>query len=331
MNSDSFELDRLNHLIACYPQLRSQTLAEVEYKGNLYPLIRAELGSSEPSVPTVVFVGGVHGVERIGCQVQLAFMASLLARLEWDSSLQLLLSKVRLSFVPVVNPVGLLRGTRCNGQGVDLMRNAPITSTDKVALLVGGHRLSAKLPWYRGKFAMERETKALIDYVSSLLTTSSSVIVLDAHSGFGLSDHLWFPFAYRQTAMEQVGRVYRLKQLFEASFPHHNHYRFSPQSLIYQTHGDIWDYVTSKQHTTPFIALTLEMGSWSWVKKNPRQLFNFAGLFNPQKPHRYHRTLRKHTVFMQFLVDLAASRTLENLTDKQLSKLDRLANQLWYE
>ncbi|GIU07582.1 MULTISPECIES: M14 family zinc carboxypeptidase [unclassified Shewanella] len=331
MESVPFELDTLNHLIACHPQLRAKTLADVEYNGKLYPIIRAELGCTDVDAPTVMFVGGVHGVERIGCQVQLALLESLMTRLEWDVQLQHLLTRVRLSFVPIVNPVGLIRGTRCNGQGVDLMRNAPITSADKVTFLVGGHKLSPKLPWYRGKSGMERETSALVNYVNSLLATSSSVIALDAHSGFGISDHVWFPYASRQSPMDQIGRIYRLKQAFESSFPHHNHYRFSPQSLIYQTHGDIWDYLVAQNHSVPFVPLTLEMGSWSWVKKNPRQLFNFAGLFNPQKTHRYHRTLRKHTVFMQFLMDMAASRTLEKLSDKQLHKLDSLAYQLWYE
>ncbi|MGS0680738.1 M14 family zinc carboxypeptidase [Shewanella sp. 125m-7] len=326
-----FELDTLNNLIACHPLLRVKTLTEVDFAGKLYPVIRAELGSDEPNMPTVVFIGGVHGVERIGSQVQLALLASLLSRLEWDTQLQYLLTQVRLSFIPIVNPVGLLKGTRCNGQGVDLMRNAPITSSDKVTFLVGGHRISPWLPWYRGKSGMERETKALVSYMKSLLSTSSSVIALDAHSGFGLSDHVWFPYASSQSPMENIGRVYQLKHAFESSFPHHNHYRFSPQSLIYQTHGDIWDYLISEGSNVPFIPLTLEMGSWSWVKKNPRQLFNFAGLFNPQKTHRYHRTLRKHTVFMQFLIDIAASRTLENLTVKQLHKLDLLAYQLWYD
>jgi hypothetical protein len=39
----------------------------------------------------------------------------------------------------------------------------------------------------------------------------------------------------------------------------------------------------------PFIPLTLEMGSWAWVRKNLRQLFNFPSYFNPQKTHRHQR------------------------------------------
>ncbi len=333
MGPSPFELDTLIHLIASHPQLRAKTLTEVESDGKLYPVICAELGSEQANIPCIVFIGGVHGVERIGTQVQLALLSSLLTRLAWDSQLQALLNRVRVCFIPILNPVGLAKGTRCNGNGVDLMRNAPIKAVDGVTFLVGGQTISAKLPWYRGKAGMERETAALVSYMRDAINNSSSVIALDAHSGFGLSDHVWFPFAHQQTPMADLGRVYHLKQLFESSFPHHNHYRFSPQSLIYRTHGDIWDYLVTDtaKGDVPFIPLTLEMGSWAWVKKNPRQLFNFAGLFNPQKPHRYHRTLRKHTVFMHFLMDLAASRSIERLNLQQMTQFDRLARQLWYE
>ncbi|MGB1558509.1 MAG: hypothetical protein ACPHCJ_12055, partial [Oceanococcaceae bacterium] len=64
-----------------------------------------------------------------------------------------------------------------------------------------------------------------------------------------------------------------------------------------------------------FLPLTLEMGSWLWVRKNPLQIFNHAGLFNPLVPHRRKRILRQHLVFMNFLLSAAAngSRWLPNI------------------
>ena len=43
--------------------------------------------------------------------------------------------------MPLVNPVGMYKGYRSNGNGVDLMRNSPIESKEKVYPFVGGHRI----------------------------------------------------------------------------------------------------------------------------------------------------------------------------------------------
>lgn len=51
-----------------------------------------------------------------------------------------------------------------------------------------------------------------------------------------------------------------------------------------------------------FIPLTLEMGSWTWLRKNPRQIFSSFGAFNPMMPHRYERILRRHLILLDFLV-----------------------------
>ena len=325
------ELHTLVDLIDRYPQLHARTLTKLEFKNHSYPVISAELGAKEADVPCVLFVGGVHGVEVIGIQVIMALLESILSRLEWDSQLQLLLSQIKLAFVPIVNPVGLQNGTRCNGQRVDLMRNAPIEAETKVTFLVGGQKLSSHLPWYRGRHGVEQETQALIQYVEQLKANASSLISLDAHSGFGMTDHIWFPFAGSNKPMQNIGRIHYLEQLYQASYPHHSHYSFSPQSLIYRTHGDIWDYLTMPKTDKPFLPLTLEMGSWIWVKKNPRQVFNFAGFFNPQKQHRQLRALRKHTVLMHFLMDLAASRALESMSQEMLIKQNHVAFKRWFQ
>lgn len=324
------ELQTLVDLIERYPQLHARTLAKVELKNHSYPVISVELGAKGADVPCVLFVGGVHGVEVIGIQVIMALLESILSRLEWDSQLQLLLTKIKLAFVPIVNPIGLQNGTRCNGQRVDLMRNAPIEAETKVTFLVGGQKLSSHLPWYRGRKGVEQETQALIQYVEQLKANASSLISLDAHSGFGMTDHIWFPFAGSNKPIQNIGQIHYLEQLYQASYPHHRHYSFSPQSLIYRTHGDIWDYLATPKNDKPFLPLTLEMGSWSWVKKNPRQMFNFAGFFNPQKQHRQLRALRKHTVLMHFLMDLAASRELESMSSDMLINQHHAALSRWF-
>ncbi|HUP10478.1 MAG TPA: M14 family zinc carboxypeptidase, partial [Caldimonas sp.] len=78
------------------------------------------LGNADPEVPAVGFFGGVHGLERIGVRVLLTYLRSLVRRLAWDATLHQQLERVRLVFMPLVNPSGLLRGTRANANGVDL-------------------------------------------------------------------------------------------------------------------------------------------------------------------------------------------------------------------
>lgn len=43
------------------------------------------------------------------------------------------------------------------------------------------------------------------------------------------------------------------------------------------------------------------MGSWLWIRKNPIQIFSFTGPFNPVKPHRYQRIMRRHLSLIDFL------------------------------
>ena len=151
-----------------------------------------------PGAPAALgLFGGVHGLERIGSDVVITWLHSLAMRLPWDVSLHALLERVRLVFMPIVNPGGMLRGTRANPQGVDLMRNAPVDAQEPVPFLVGGQRISAGLPWYRGAHggAMQSESTALCELVERELLGRPFSLAMDCHSGFGLRDRIWFPFA----------------------------------------------------------------------------------------------------------------------------------------
>ncbi|WP_394199845.1 DUF2817 domain-containing protein [Shewanella waksmanii] len=325
----AFEIDTLKRLIAKHQNhFHHHSLLDLHYRGTPVSLTAIELGKQH-KCPTVLFVGGVHGVERIGAQVVLACLNNLINRLPWDTHLQQLLRHVRVAFLPIVNPVGFLKGTRGNGNNVDLMRNAPIEADNGATFMVGGQRVSAKLPWYRGT-QLEAETRALIDYVQAQQQRSSSLVCLDVHSGFGMEDHIWFPYAYSKKPFEGMGYIYHLKQLFDKGYPHHGYYRFAPQNHYYQTHGDIWDYLSVNDgKQAPFIPLTLEMGSWAWVRKNPRQMFNFPGYFNPQKPHRHDRILRRHLILMQFLMESAYANVLEKISAPVLTGLNKDARRIW--
>lgn len=126
-------------------ELRTEVLCEVRNGGETLPVVCVEMGTTRPELPAVAFIGGIHGIERIGTQVVLAYLHTLVERLHWDSSLAQLLEQVRLIFLPIVNPGGMRNQTRSNPAGVDLMRNAPVEAEGRVPLLLGGQRFSRHL------------------------------------------------------------------------------------------------------------------------------------------------------------------------------------------
>lgn len=306
------ELHHLEYLLARGARhLRVDVVARVD-RDNL-PVHCIELGSTAPDAPAIGFFGGVHGVERIGSQVVLAFLQGIVERLDWDAGLQETLQHLRLVFMPLINPGGMRAGRRSNPDGIDLMRNAPVEARDCTPLLLGGQRLSTRLPWYRGArdAGMAPEARAVCEAVESRLLSQPFALSLDCHSGFGARDRLWFPYAHTLAPIECLAEIYALRCRFRDAHPYHSIYLIEPQANRYTTHGDLWDhlYLRSREraHAPLFLPLTLEMGSWLWVKKSPSQLFSLLGFFNPLSPHRHRRILRQHTTLLEFLVQAARS------------------------
>ncbi len=287
-------------------RLETRIVSEVPMPaGGSYPVHMIALGNPARDVPAVGYFGGVHGLERIGAEVVLAYLHSLVMRLQWDSTLHQQLESVRLVFMPVVNPGGMALGTRANPGGVDLMRNAPVEAQEQVPFLVGGQRLSAGLPWYRGPRdkPMEIENQAVCDVVATELLNRDFSLSVDCHSGFGTRDRIWFPYAHKRAPIAHLAEMQALKNIFVQSNSHHR-YVIEPQSMQYLAHGDLWDHLylqSCEQDQRVFLPLTLEMGSWLWVKKNPRQLFSRHGIFNPLIEHRQQRVLRQHQLLLDFL------------------------------
>ncbi len=298
------------------------------------PIYCIEMTPFNKNLPTLILSAGVHGLERIGTQVLLSYIDMLLSRLPWDVVIQKQLSEMNLIFLPIVNPGGMYLNTRANPNGVDLMRNAPIEAETKTPFLGGGQRFTSHLPWYCGKRDddMELENQTLVRVVERYSNQSPFTITLDCHSGFGLNDHLWFPYAYRKRPIAVLDKLYALKLLLDRTYPY-NHYRFEPQSLSYVTQGDLWDYVYKRHKNTQdsvMIPLTLEMGSWNWIKKRPIQALSIKGLFNPIVPHRKRRVLRRHLMLFDFLC--SASIAYKNWIPKKKNKAQiyQAANQFWY-
>lgn len=302
------ELQAFEELIEDFaPYARVRRLAEVEYVGESFPIHVVVVGSERPTDPSLGFFAGVHGLERIGSEVLMAYMRTVLSLLRWDRTFHKRLEHSRLVFMPIVNPVGVSYGRRSNGHGVDLMRNAPVRGDAGLGLLFRGHRLSPHLPWYRGPAgaAMEVEARALCQAVREELLPSEVAMSLDIHSGFGAIDRLWFPYARTRRPIPRLAEVDAIRDLIDTTHPHH-FYRIEPVSRQYTIHGDLWDYLfdQSRYEEVPcqfFLPWTLEMGSWLWIKKNPLQIFNRDGAFHPTVPHRYQRILRRHALLFDLL------------------------------
>jgi hypothetical protein len=331
------ELIELLRLLDAAPAaLSARIAATIEVDDTALPIHVLTLGNPDPALPAIGYFGGVHGLERIGSQVLLVFLSGLLNRLKWDPLLNRQLETLRMVFVPLANPGGLWRNTRCNPAGVDLMRNAPLDALERVPFLLGGQRFSASLPWYRGPVdaPMQAESLVLEQVVAEELGQRRFSLALDCHSGFGLRDRIWFPFAHTAKPFPHLPEIHALKDLFEQTYPTHN-YLVEPQSRQYLAHGDLWDHFYLSARAAGgaervFLPLTLEMGSWLWVKKNPLQLFSRQGLFNPRPGHRLHRILRRHLIWLDFLA--RATCGWENWLPHGRSRLHhkKLAMVEWY-
>ena len=315
---------------------RIEIVEQINFQELTLPIHCISIGSTEVDVPVIAYFGGVHGLEKIGTEILLAYLQTLLQLLSWDGEWLSRLERMRLIFMPIVNPVGVFRGTRCNGNGVDLMRNAPIEGSGKTKLY-SGHRISPNLPWFRGhESSMELEAQALCRVVREQLARSSLLIALDLHSGFGIKDRLWFPYAGRQQPFTALPEAHAMKQLFDRSYPNH-FYTIEPMSQEYVINGDLWDYLfdehqANSQSNAVFMPLTLEMGSWSWLRKSPMHLFLRHGLFHPLLPHRQQRILRRHLTLFDFLSRAALyPRHWAFLSESERLQHLQHALQSWYD
>lgn len=331
------EMEELENLIKELGSLaRYQHLGNVSFKGWTYPLHVLSVGSQRPEDPSLGFFGGVHGLEKIGSEVVLAYLKTVSHLMRWDKAFQNRLERSRLVFMPIVNPIGIVLHRRANGNNIDLMRNSPIDGEEPGGPIYRGHRISSLLPWYRGEEGaeMEKEARAMCRVVEEYLLCSKVSFAVDVHSGFGSQDRFWFPYAHTKTPFPLIAETFALKTIFDATYSHH-FYAIEPVSRQYTIHGDMWDYIflehLKKGTANTFIPWTLEMGSWLWLKKNPSHIFSKIGAFHPIKPHRHHRILRRHLNLFDFLHrSLLSPELWLDIDDSEREKNRQKALGVWY-
>jgi len=330
------ELAEIEALGANLPDF-GQFVTEVtlEYRERYFPVYSFRFSNNcNKSLPAILFVGGIHGLERIGTRVAVAYLRTLISLLSWDKVTRGILEHCQIHFLPLTNPGGMFFLQRSNPSGVDLMRNAPVEAEGRTLFLAGGHRISRHLPWYRGKHGaeMEAEAQVLCDYVRNHIFPAPFSMAVDLHSGFGAVDRLWFPYAKTPRPFPHIAEAMALKYKLDETMPNHV-YSFEPQSRQYLTHGDLWDYLYDEALASNriFLPLCLEMGSWLWVRKNPRQILSLLGVFNPVIPHRLRRILRRHLGLLDFLVRATASYESWALLSKdERNRLENEALSFWF-
>jgi hypothetical protein len=126
--------------------------------------------------------------------------------------------------------------------------------------------------------------------------------------------------------------MHALKDLLQETLCNYR-YIFEPQSRQYLAHGDLWDHLYLRSQQQPgqvFLPMTLEMGSWTWVKKNPRQFFSRLGMFNPLIEHRQQRVLRRHLPLLEFFVRAACSHSRWTPVDGERERHRVQAMSHWY-
>jgi hypothetical protein len=179
---------------------------------------------------------------------------------------------------------------------------------------------------------MEAESRALCEVVAGELLSRQFSLAVDCHSGFGVNDRIWFPYAHTRAPIGRLADMHALKDLLQETLSNYR-YIFEPQSRQYLAHGDLWDLLYLQSQEQPgraFLPVTLEMGSWTWVKKNPRQFFSRLGMFNPLIEHRQQRVLRRHLPLLEFLVRAACSHPRWTPTGEAREAPRRRAMAHWY-
>jgi hypothetical protein len=302
------EIKDIEEIINSEETLLSSTILDhIQVKDKSYPIYALTIGTTQKDVPTFGLFAGVHGLERVGTHLAITFLQNLLNQLSWDKELRSEFNNFRIVAIPLINPGGMAKIQRSNPNGIDLMRNAPVDAEEESFPLLAGHRISPKLPWYRGEKdqKMEKETMAVINFVKEEMFMAPFSMALDLHSGFGTKDRLWYPYAKTTKDFPYTPQMENILTLLNITLPHHI-YTVEQQAVSYTANGDLWDYLfdlnyDNEQKKGHFIPFTLELGSWLWVKKNPAQILSLLGMFNPVKEHRFERVMRRHLMLFDFL------------------------------
>lgn len=283
-------------------------------EGFRFPIYVLEIGKPKALKKNLAgVIAGVHGLETIGIRVLLDFLDDIFARKTSVLYQEIKNGEVGIVCIPILNPGGVALKRRSNPKGVDLMRNSGVEAV-KAPFFFGGHKYSNIFPYYRGK-VLQTESRVLDRFFHEyfLKAENEMIPVVDIHSGFGVVDHVWWPYASTHEPCVDETLFQKIAFHFTNSLNHFL-YRFGPQSETYTTHGDLWDrlydrfqkitHETRTVQKSRFLPLTLEIGTWSDINIDPLKLFRKRGIFNPARESKQ-KSIVSHRKFLTDMMRLA--------------------------
>lgn len=241
---------------------------QVEVGGASLPIHVLALGNPDPPCRRSAISPVLHGLERIGTRVLLVFLRGLLNRLKWDPLLHRQLESLRMVFVPLVNPGGIVAQPA-------LQSEWRRSHAQRAAGRAGTRALPARRPAFQRPPALvsrpgrpahaggKPESQGVV--AEELLPRGSAWrwIAIPASACATASG---FPTPIPPRLFPHLPEVHALKDLFDQTYPTHN-YVVEPQSRQYLAHGDLWDHFYLEARAQAggaervFLPLTLEMGS----------------------------------------------------------------------
>ncbi|MET0595272.1 MAG: M14 family metallopeptidase [Polyangiaceae bacterium] len=253
----------------------TESIAGTSVEGR--PLLRWDLGTAGKKA--VLLTALMHGIEVIGSLALLDVIERLSSGTE---PARLLLDNAHIVVLPIVNPdayasnmgkiaAGGRAWQRCNANGVDLNRNFPRLSAERMLHPFSGSSFRAS-PHYLGPHALsEPESRA----VHAAAVATQPCLSLAFHS-FG--EMLLYPWAYSARPNERAAHYQLLASAMASAigpFP----YRARQARQLYPVLGDMDDWLDAHLGT---LALTVEVSRPDLALRDGRQLLNPFCWMNPE-------------------------------------------------
>lgn len=205
------------------------------------PIMAVRISGADDQAPAVLFVGGIHGNERIGVMMVLRLIEELLGRYESDPRIASLVNSKDIRLIPVANPDGYVLSRRRNARGVDLNRNFAVAFSNRG--LLSRHQ---KWLFYPGPYPYsEPETQAIM----SLLKSRRFSVALSFHSFGG---RILFPWGHTRRKPKDVEVFKKLSGEMRRRQPLEK-YRIERLSWFYGLRGCLEDELYGNWGTLPFL------------------------------------------------------------------------------